>query len=100
MKFDKTIRGFPYANFTDRNNKQCSIQKSSIATEHCIWLGIVDADPKMFIPHGNPAWRPLPLPDLPEGGCFLFDTRMHLNQEQAAELITVLQHFVDTGELP
>ena len=28
------------------------------------------------------------------------DDRMHLSQEMAAELIPLLQHFVDTGGLP
>jgi hypothetical protein len=100
MNIEKTGRGFSLANFADRNGESCSLQKSSIATEDCIWLGINDAKPQVFIPHGDPAWRPMELPKLPPGGDILFTTRMHLNREQVAELIPVLQHFADTGELP
>ncbi len=32
-------RGFLRGEFKDRNDAVCSIQKSSIATEDCIWLG-------------------------------------------------------------
>lgn len=40
-------------------------------------------------------WVPYPVhPDA------LLSTRMHLTQAQVAELIPVLQHFVETGELP
>lgn len=62
-------RGFLRGQFTDRYGFPCSIQKSSLATEDCIWLG-----------------RDL--------------VRMHLTREMAAELIPLLQHFVETGELP
>jgi hypothetical protein len=64
-----TGRGFQRGEFFDRYNAACSIQKSSLATEDCIWLG---AD-------GN---------------------RMHLTRQMAADLIPLLQHFVDTGDLP
>lgn len=101
MKTRRTERGFNIANFTDRYGVSCSIQESSLATEACIWLGCDDANPQMFVPNGKPtAWRPLPLPELPPGGDFSFNTRMHLSQDQVAELIPLLQHFVDTGELP
>lgn len=100
MKFRKTERGFTVANFEDQYGKQCSIQESSLATDRCIWLGIDDANPQVFIPNGNPSWRPMGLPELPERGAYSFDTRMHLTREQVAELIPVLQYFVDTGELP
>lgn len=100
MKMSHTQRGFAFTKFEDRNGDKCSLQKSSIVTEDCVWFGIDDADPKMFIPYATPAWQPLPLPDLPEGGCFLFTTRMHLTRELVAKLLPALQHFVDTGELP
>lgn len=62
-------RGFLKGKFKDRYGVECSIQKSSLATEDCIWLGtVVD--------------------------------RMHLTQEMVAELLPLLQHFVETGELP
>ncbi len=36
---EKTEHGLAIVSFKDGNNKDCSIQKSSIATEDCIWLG-------------------------------------------------------------
>lgn len=35
-----TERGFLRAEFTDRYDAKCSIQKSSLAFEDCIWLGV------------------------------------------------------------
>lgn len=79
MELHPTGRGFAKAEFMDRYGKPCSIQESSLATEACIWLGCehetVDAD-------GSP-----------------IGARMHLTQAMAAELIPLLQRFVDTGEL-
>jgi hypothetical protein len=40
MKLKKTNRGFAIAEFIDRYGEKCSIQKSSLATENCIWLGV------------------------------------------------------------
>ena len=40
MESSKTGRGFDIAEFTDEHGDQCSLQKSSLATEDCIWLGI------------------------------------------------------------
>lgn len=68
-----TERGFVRAEFLDRYGAKCSIQKSSLAFEDCIWLGVDKLE--------TPA-------------------RMHLTQAHAASLIPLLQHFVDTGELP
>jgi hypothetical protein len=96
----KTERGFAINKFTDRNGEACSLQKSSIATEDCVWFGVDDANPQMFIPYGDPAWRPLPMPELPDGGHFMFTTRMHLTREQVRDLLPALQHFVETGDLP
>lgn len=76
----KTNRGFGLAEGVDRYGKPYSIQKSSIATEDCIWLGS-DGEP---LRDGDKVWS----------------SRMHLTQAMAAELIPLLQHFVDTGELP
>lgn len=80
MKLEQTQRGFIRANFTDRNGVACSIQKSSIGTEDCIWLG---CEHEVF--------------DQNRLAC---GARMHLTQERAAQLIPLLQHFVETGELP
>ena len=100
MKFDTTERGFRAGMFEDFNGEKCSLQKSSIATEDCIWLGPDDANPMIFTPHGNPAWQPMPMPELVAGGHVSFTTRMHLTREMVAELLPALHHFVNTGELP
>lgn len=100
MKFEKTHRGFALAEFSDANGKECSIQKSSAWREdgELIWLGINNANPQIMArdtPQGGNGWVPYEVPDEVS-----FNTRMHLNQEQVAALIPILQHFVKTGELP
>lgn len=39
FKFGNTLRGFDLIEFQDRNGRECTLQKSSIADEECIWLG-------------------------------------------------------------
>ncbi|WP_212747029.1 hypothetical protein [Marinobacter alexandrii] len=98
------VRGFQGWRFLDRYDHSFSIQKSSLATEDCIWFGLDDANPLVL--HGDAkrlgintdatcGWIPYPIPDEVN-----INTRMHLSREQVAELIPVLQHFVDTGDLP
>lgn len=72
-------RGFLKGQFVDRYGAKCSIQKSSLATEDCIWLG---CDHETFDSHCRPC-----------------GARMHLTQDMVADLIPVLQRFVETGEL-
>lgn len=74
MEIDKTSRGFDIAKFKDRYGADCSLQKSSLAGEDCIWLGL----------NGND----------PEAG-----SRMHLTREMVANLMPALQRFVDTGKI-
>lgn len=79
IEFDPTNRGFQRGEWRDRYGRKCSIQESSLATEFCLWLGcdeIIHAPG--FEPHNG---------------------RIHLTQETAAELIPLLQRFVETGEL-
>ena len=76
IKYDETNRGFGRGEFSDRYNQKCSIQKSSLATEDCIWLG-VDVDL-----NGNKVHN-----------------RMHLTQEMAIELQKALTVFIETGDL-
>lgn len=76
----ETSRGFVRGEFRDRYNAQCSIQKSSLATEDCVWLG---CDHETI--HETTGEK-----------C---GARMHLTRELAAELIPILQGFVETGEL-
>lgn len=103
MEHKKTLRGFPYYEFVDRYNQKFSIQKSSLAFEDCIWFGLDDADPKVMASEAatvgvqteeTTGWVKYPIPDK-----VTLSTRMHLTQEQVAELIPILQKFVETGEI-
>jgi len=38
-----TARGFSLLTFEDRYGAECSIQKSSLASEEAIWIGVEDA---------------------------------------------------------
>jgi hypothetical protein len=78
MKFTETNRGFAVTVFKDLYGVQCSLQKSSLATDDVIWFGCDEGTHH-------------------QGQCM---ARMHLNQKQVAALLPALQHFVDTGELP
>lgn len=104
MKRTTTARGFPVIEFTDRYGADCNIQESSLAEEAAIWLGVKDAQPQIMavdaaaagvVTDATCGWVPYPIPKE-----VLLTTRMHLTQAQVAELMPVLQHFVDTGELP
>lgn len=103
----RTPRGFDIGEFVDFYGKKCSIQKSSIATEDCIWLGIDDAEPEIMAndairlglreSHGDErdfGWVDFEIPKE-----VLLHTRMHLSIDQVKNLIPILQNFVDTGEL-
>ena len=74
-----TSRGFLRGEFADRYGEKCSIQESSLATEAAIWLG---CDHETVDDKGRQC-----------------GARMHLTQDLAAELIPLLQRFVDTGSL-
>ena len=102
VEISKTERGFTVGNFKDKYGAVCSIQESSSA-EPAIWLGVNYADPKIMASVAktvNPetgdmtGWVKYPIPN-----DVLLTTRMHLSREQVAELIPLLQQFVDTGRL-
>lgn len=92
LEIGQTHRGFVRIEFTDVYGVRCSLQKSSLATEDAIWLGCNDADPKVMIPGSG--WKPWPMPD-----DYIANTRMHLTREQVRELLPILRHFVETGDL-
>lgn len=95
---ERTERGFSYHTFTDRNGVECSLQKSSIATEDAIWLGATEIGLKRFEPFIG--WSDVKLPDGGPGGVtYIANNRMHLTREQVAELLPLLQLFVQTGEI-
>lgn len=93
-----TNRGFAYQRFHDFNGTECVVQKSSIATDDCIWLGAREIGLKRFEPYVG--WSDVPTPAGPEGVSYVANNRMHLSREQMAKLLPVLQHFVETGDLP
>lgn len=103
MKIVTTDRGFPYAEFIDKYGHKCSIQKSSLADDECIWLGVNEAEPKVLARRAvevgldteeTTGWVPYPIP-----GHILLVTRMHLTRENVRQLLPLLQRFVETGEI-
>lgn len=77
MNLEYTQRGFARIEFTDFNGDACSLQKSSVATEDLIWLGCNEGTHV-------------------DGHCL---ARMHLTRTMVADLLPLLQRFVETGEL-
>jgi len=99
MDTKPTLRGFARGEFLDFNGVSCSIQKSSIATDDCIWLGANDIGLKRFEP--GRGWTDIELEENdPDGISHFANTRMHLSRDQVLELLPLLQHFADTGDLP
>lgn len=96
MELKKTDRGFVIAPFEDFNGVKCSVQKSSIATEDCIWLGADDIGLKKFKAYEG--WSDVPLLFSHEEH-FVANNRMHLSQDQVKALLPILTLFADTGEL-
>jgi len=99
----KTNRDFDKIEFVDRYGDICNIQKSSLAGEDAIWFGVQDANPQIMASEAEAAgvytdettgWVPYPMPPN-----VLLTTRMHLTRELVAELLPILQRFVDTGEI-
>ena len=103
MEKTKTDRGFDVAIFTDMYDKECTIQKSSLATADAIWVGIANPEPRIkaidarrlgIDTNEEVGWVDYYIPDE-----VLISTQMHLDQDQAKELIKVLEKFVETGNI-
>jgi hypothetical protein len=90
MRASKTSRGFEIVEFKDHYGIECSLQQSSLATERCIWLGCVDANPRVLVP--GQSWQPIPMP-----ADYLADTRMHLNVAQVRALVVRLNRWLKAG---
>lgn len=82
----QTNRGFNYIKFTDSYGAKCSLQESSSArilmddgtvTDGKIWFGI-DRDMNGIVPESG---------------------RMHLTQTHVKELLPLLIHFAEHGDL-
>lgn len=94
---EKTNRGFSIIRFNDRYGIPCNIQKSSLATQDCIWLGVEDGNPQIMakdVMENGIGWVKYPIPDK-----VMLTTRMHLNQEQAKWLVEILNKFIETGNI-
>lgn len=94
MELSKTQRDFSITNFEDYNGFMCSLQKSSLATENCIWFGINETKLTVFADKSKGAYIET---DMPEN--FSVNTRMHLTQVRVKELLPFLQRFAETGDL-
>jgi hypothetical protein len=104
MKISKTDRGFDITEFTDRYGVNCSLQKTSLATEDTIWLGVSDVTPKIMATDAIKlgidnkgevnGWVEYDIPDE-----VLLSSRMHLTKEMVKNLLPYLEKFVETGEL-
>jgi hypothetical protein len=99
----KTKRGFPLVEFEDFYGAKCSLQKSSLATEECIWFGVNDAEPKIMASHAEKlgiktkkltGWIEYPIHEDVN-----LNTRMHLSREQAKNLLPHLMRFIAIGEI-
>ena len=98
LKIKKTNRGFEYVEFKDRYGESCSLQKSSLATEDAIWLGVDEPKLQMMASHGQEegtGWITIPLHE----NVSIMPSRMHLTREQVAKLLPILERFVETGEI-
>ena len=99
MKITQTPRGFDITGFEDRYGKQCSLQKSSLASEDAIWFGC----DKIGLQHfkAGEGWRDVLEPDevntIEEH--YVANTRMHLTQDMVKELLPALKRFAKTGNL-
>jgi hypothetical protein len=99
IEMKKTQRFFDYGEFTDYYGVKCSIQKSSLATDDAIWLGVNDPEPKILASKVMEGGRGTGWVKYPIHEDVFINTRMHLSREQVAELIPILQKFVDTGDI-
>lgn len=91
LELATTERGFAIARFEDRYQKKCSIQKSSIAFEDCIWLGVDDPKPEILKEGGWVAYK------IPKE--VSIKTRMHLTQDNVRALLPLLIEFARNGDL-
>ena len=106
-----TARGFERIDFLDAYGVECSLQQSSAIDDtergvgnpgsSFVWLGPNNGEPKVLASEAAAVgvnttetigWVPYPIPKEVS-----IATRAHLNREQVAELIEVLQRWLDTG---
>jgi hypothetical protein len=104
LKMERTERGFVIGEFKDRGGLKCSVQKSSTAGEDCIWLGVHEDRLDVCLGNGRgwvqPNLKELVAEKYPGNAGILLNTRMHLSRGQVRQLLPLLRHFVETGDLP
>jgi hypothetical protein len=87
--WDKTSRGFSVGTFRDKAEQECSIQESS-SIDVAIWFGADD----ILWSREYDAMRPYER----DGSTYRHvNGRMHLSQEQAAQIWPILRQFAETG---
>lgn len=99
----ETLGGLSQAVFVDSHGHKCSIQRSAVAEENAIWLGLDKPKAKVLSSKAkalgiktevNQGWVDYPLPDE-----VLLVTHMHLSRHQVKALLPLLKRFADTGNL-
>jgi hypothetical protein len=97
IKRRTTHRGFVLLEFTDINGVECSVQKSSLATDDAVWIGAQKIGVHEFTP--GLGWREVDLKKELGGDSYIANNSMHLNRKQVQKLLPILVKFVETGEL-
>lgn len=101
VKEGKTARGFDIITFTDSYGCKCELQKSSIATEDRIWLGVGE-EKITYRTKDQIGWSDMSFDELKQKlNCdeLIIHNRMHLTQDMVRELLPYLQRFVKQGEI-
>lgn len=94
----QTSRGFQKVGFCDHYGVDCSIQKSSLATEHAIWIGADNLGLKRF-PGNYTGWHDVDLGEVFPGQTISANNHMHLTQDDVRAILPTLTHFAETGDV-
>lgn len=99
-----TDRWYHLYRFKDRLWTVCNIQKSSRATEDCIWLWVEDCNPQIMVSDAKKLWIPTDdnevwWIDFKVPKEVVLTTRMEINKEQAKELVLKLNRFIETWDI-
>lgn len=79
ITWSRTSRGFMRGEFKDYYGNKCSIQKSSLHSPTCVWLGV---EHERHDPDGVQC-----------------GARMHLSRDMVLQLLEELKFFVDTSQV-
>lgn len=96
MEKTTTSRGFGPYEFVDCGGNVCTVQKSSSALEDKIWLGSKELNIQHF--EAGLGWSKVMFKNTIEDH-YVANNRMELNRQQVADLLPILQKFVETGEI-